>query len=301
MLRKKLNIQVLGPERHLRWTSIQPTSALAHLIDENAQHVMAYIKPFQPDSRGCFGEISRHLLATALGINTPPQTWIHLLSPKKAREAWPEQAWPDQPIVSFASAEVITDKKFNSDNPALIKLLLHWSMVWQLIALDIWLDNIDSNSSNLILTNANDFVAIDGAECFGGQFWTTAQLDHTVYNHNKLAQLISAADNYSLSNEAQEQIAAASHSHDSALVLCEQRLQYWHDVLIGPDECHAAVNFLWQRLNKNPNQLSLQNAVPEHHPQWHPPPPQQTPTVLSSLSPFTHVNYVGFQKKIASI
>lgn len=267
MTSKNPTIHVLGPERHAGWACVSPTSALADLIDENKQHVMAYIKPFPLNSRGCFGEISRWTLATSQGISTSPKVWIHLLSPERAREAWPDQIWPDEPTICFASAEInndIADCQFQTDSPLLIEMLLKWPMLYHTIALDIWLDNIDSHPGNLIWTGENDFVVIDGAECFGGQFWTTAQLENPAYSINKLAALIGAIDDFVPTASAKIKILAASTSHNAAFISCESLLQEWARKLIGPQECHAPLDSLRRGLGLVNTRWNTNALQPTH-------------------------------------
>lgn len=224
--------------------------ALGEIIDEAGQERICYIKAFPPSNRGLINEIIHWILGTAVGISMAQAAWVVMAPSLFLKSAWPDQSWPDSEWPVFCLAEIpnhIPESAPHTDSPMLCADLRAWPGIWKVIAFHEWLANTDGNRGNLIRLGNAKYAAIDGADILGGRDWDAEKLGRIGYCYNKLAHMVGAAKNHTVTQGDAEKIKAVATNHLAALMSVEQELFGWLADLTSPNDAHAVLDFLKAR------------------------------------------------------
>lgn len=231
----------------------QQTATASHhraclILDEYDNEVCAHIKAFPKDSHGLANELAGYVLHRGAGIDTAPRIWVIILRSHELNALFPTARWgktaewpclavqhvPGQPIAA-RSVEFWSDE------------LAVWPATAACIAMAEWIWEIDGNAGNLICTGRGEFIAVDFADSFGGEYWTPARLRQNVnapFYNKRLHIAWGGIATPSQRHEAQQ--AAARHA-DILRTAWPEIARWWAAMLKTEKQCRAVYDFLAAR------------------------------------------------------
>lgn len=231
----------------------QQTATASHhraclILDEYDNEVCAHIKAFPHDSHGLANELAGWMLHRGAGIETAPKIWVIILTSEELNVLFPSAGWgknnewpclavqhvPGQPIAA-RSADIWVDE------------LAMWHSTAACIAMAEWIWEIDGNAGNLISTGRGEFIAIDFADSFGGEYWTPKLLRKNVHTpfYNKRLHIAWGGVATTSQRHAIQQ-AAAGHA-DILRTAWPEIARWWAAMLKTEKQCRAAFEFLHAR------------------------------------------------------
>lgn len=271
-----LDVKVLGESAYGTALAIAPDGVmgsfnhLASVAFDEGQMDRAFVKTYDPATKGIINEITGLFLAEALGLPTPKKAAILLLTDdfirKNLLSTYPKPLVPTT-IPFLATSEISggTPKQYYFSAHGKMREILQnvmrielkeWSQFPLCVAFDEWLAHSDRNTGNLIRLQKNEFALIDHGELLTGQAWTADSLnnDHQHEPNLKLFTFIHGDPPYSPDDCSK--VLVATDRLGAAFEAAEVALNAWWGVMMTAGEVAAVTNFVGFRAQQSKQRVA---------------------------------------------
>jgi hypothetical protein len=221
----------------------------AHLYDELGIKRKSCVFVFPKGSRGAANMLIYWLMQLYVSAPTSTAGWFIQVPTDVLRRVWPEDHWPDtHHITCFALQSmgnaVPTPLTINITQQQRTELL-----AWSPLPLLIGINEIACLNTRAPVMRMNDheFIAPDGAQILGGEYWTIHSLKRLTNTYNHLAYMVDWVDALGIPREHAKVrvLAACLHTHDQITAMDE--LIHWLPFLLPDEDAQAAVDKLSKR------------------------------------------------------
>lgn len=199
--------------------------------------VLSVVKLMPPDGVGVCNEAVAWLLLRAIGLPSPKQAGIFVMSESKLKAVLGRRAVPDEWV---SQGHVLAWASQKLDFPSIRALftgtaadakwleLLRTTTGAGIAAFDELLHNHDRNTGNVLFHGKGSCVPIDHEQVFAMQNWIAGELQHLVENGDSLRVLMRAHRGRKLSSDEWKSVTnamiAQSHEHAGALDVCASQI-----------------------------------------------------------------------------